>query len=249
MIEHAYFVKNISRLSSLPDNTSRIYLGSDFCIKAYPKNFRTLVEEVKSRYHVSLLMPPILESELKLMERYLTLFTELAEKDDEIIFNDLGGLFFFRKNYKKNIKTGLGRYYSYQKRGVQKLYDAVKKEDLRDVPLMDELTIDFLRSIGVVRIEIDATPYGINMDKLPDMAVSIYLDHILTSYTINCPYTFNGKYWGRTCSRQCLSSSVIFSSEENLSDFYETGRAYYQEGLKTIPPGIDRLVRFRWNQD
>ncbi len=246
MIEHAYFIKNISDLRLVPNNAGRIYLGSDFCIKAYPKTFSDLIKRTKERYPVSVLIPPVLEMELALMERYINILKELMERDDEIIFNDLGCLFYFINNFKNEYSVGIGRYYSYQKRGVQKFNNVVKKEDLREIPVLDEKMVSFLKSLSVKRVEIDATPYGLEIDSGVDIAISLYLDNILTSYTINCPYTFNGRWWGRKCNRQCLTSMVTFSSEGNVADFFEKGRAYYQDGVETAHPKIDRLVRLEW---
>lgn len=246
MTQQAYFINHTSHLLSLPKSTGRIYTGSDYCIKAFPRNFRFLLLNIKKSFPVTLLIPPVLESELTLLEKYLEVFISLAEENDEIICNDLGMLKVISSMNKRRFKIGLGRFFSYQKRGVQKLYDAVKDEDLRDIPILEKETIAFLKNLDVERVEVDAVTYGLNMPDKIDIKISLYEDNLLTSYTINCPYTFNGRYWNRKCKRECLINWVTISSEENLSDIIEKGKAYYQNTEPSTSDKIDRVVKFKW---
>ncbi|MCX7990682.1 MAG: hypothetical protein N2999_01405 [Proteobacteria bacterium] len=248
MTERAYFIEDKQAFSLLPKTADRIYTGSDYCIKAFPKYFSSFLKLLKKTAPVSLLIPPLLESEIKLFHKYLEKFTDLANEEDEIICNDLGALKVLSSlSIRDRFKIGLGRFYSYQKRGVQKLYDAVKAEDLMDIPILDPKTIIFLKSLGVERVEIDAVPYGINIPDDIDIKISLYEDNLLTSYTINCPHTFNGRYWGRECKRQCMLSYImVLSSEEITAKIVERGKAYYQNTEPTKSDKIDRIVRFMW---
>lgn len=249
MIEKAYFLKNLSELRKLPTDADRLYIGSDYCIKALPKNFEYFLIKIKSYYPVTLLTPPILESELKIFENYMNIFLKYAGCNDEIIFNDMGALYFVSTLRKKDFKMGLGRFFSYQKRGVQKLYNAVTSEDLRDVPILDRETIAYLKKFDIERIEIDAVPYGINILDNYNMKISLYVDNIITTFTLNCPYTFNGKYWGRRCKRECLNNFLILSSNETVSEFFEKGRIFYQNTKPAISDKIDRVVSILWKRD
>lgn len=246
MIEKAYFIKSSVSLSFFPSDAKRIYLGSDYCIKAFPSKFGFLLSLAKISFPVTLLIPPLLESELKIFDKYLKIFLEFADSEDEIIFNDLGALKIVSSLENKNFKIGIGRFYSYQKRGVQKLYNAIQPEDLIDVPILDKETISFLRNLGVERIEIDAVPYGLNILETYGMKISLYENNLLTSYTINCPYTYTGNYWGRKCNRQCLINSMILRSEEATSDIYQVGKAFYQNTIPSKTTKIDRIVSFSW---
>lgn len=245
MIEKAYFIRDLADLKAVT-SVDRVYIGSDHCIKAFPDKFNFLINKLKLSFKINLLIPPILESELSLLEKYLKMFINIADEDDEIILNDLGALKLVISTEDRKFKVGLGRYFSYQKRGVQNLYGMVEHKDLRDIPILEKETVMFLKNIGVDRVEIDATYYGLNIPEDVDIKISLYENNLLTSYSINCPHTFNGRYWGRRCKRECLSAYASMSSEETISPIFLLGKAYYQNTEPSKSEKVDRIVRFQW---
>lgn len=100
MIEKAYVIQHIKDLSHIPQDANRIYCGSEYCIKAFPSNFSTFIKKIKEVYPLSLLTPPIIESELDLFYQYFNMFQSLASNNDEIIVNDFGTLEYLTKNKK-----------------------------------------------------------------------------------------------------------------------------------------------------
>lgn len=247
MIEKAYLVKHANDLKNLPIDANRIYLGSEHCIKAFPYNFNNLLNNSRKRLPVSVVFPPILESETKLFFKYLGIVETHFNANDELILNDWGTLYYIHKT-KKNISVRLGRFFSYQKRGTQKRYETINDEDLSSIPILDKKSINFLKKYGITGIEIDYPLYGLNIKEKQNISISVYTPLALNSYTLNCYFTFDGKKWNRKCKRECLRSEFIFCGEESEESFIQKGKIYYTTSHIKTNSFIDRVVDIKWQK-
>lgn len=249
MKEKAYLVKNLRDLNLLPKDASRLYIGSEYCVKAYPKQFKYLLNKIRTLgMPFSLLTPPVIESELPLFFKILEIFEEVATNSSEVIFNDWGVLNFINKNKTKQYKIRTGRFLSYQKRGTQRLYNMIKYEELSHVPILDKKTVDFLVKMGITGIDIDIPIYNVYIKNKPEIHLSIYIPYALNSYTINCPFTFDGKKWGRTCKRECLHIKLIYENQETEAPFFQKGKAFYTKSHPLTLSHVDRIVAFEWGK-
>lgn len=246
MVENAYFVSNIQEISQLPDDCDIVYLGSEYCIKAYPTDLTGLIKEVEKKYKFSVIIPPILESDLDVFHKILKRVIQASKKSFEIVINDWGILYkLYKEISDERINFVIGRMLSYQKRGNQKLYDNVRKEELGYVPVLNQKMIDFLKKLKVKRIEIDYPYYGINIEEVKGIGISVYSPFSVLSYTINCPYTFNESHWTRRCGRECLNTYLIYFGGDAQTPFYQHGKIYYSE-TRNIYDKADRIVHLSW---
>lgn len=247
MKEVAYFLKDISELNRLPQETQRLYIGSESCIRAFPKSFKEQLEFLESKdYSLSLLTPPIIESELPHFYKILEDFEKIAKEDSEVIINDWGILEYLRRNKKKVYNIRLGRLLTYQKRGTQNLYDVVKPFDLSNIPILDDKTLNYLKKFHVTGIDIDIPIYGISIENPPEIHLAVYIPFVLSSYTLNCPFTFDGTKWSRKCQRECLTITLTYSNDETTIPFLQKGKIYYSKNQSSIPSFIKRVVFFEW---
>jgi len=248
LIEKAYVTNNIKDLTSLPEDANRIYSGSEYCIKAFPTNFTKLIKEVKKQKPLSLLTPPIIESELPLFYKYFAIFENFASEEDELIINDWGILHYVTKNKKTAYKLRLGRFLTYQKRGTQKRNNLVDDTSLSAIPILEKQTVKYLANLGVTGVDIDIPLYKVKLDEPVELNLAICLPYALNSYTINCPFTFNGSQWGRRCKRECINLKMLFSNEEVEEPFFQRGKAYYTMAHLLDLPYISRIVHFEWKR-
>ncbi|GAB4442946.1 MAG: hypothetical protein OHK0040_13870 [bacterium] len=177
---------------------------------------------------------------------FLDLFEKFVDDSSEIIINDLGILHTLTEKKNTLYKIRLGRFLSYQKRGTQKLYGAVTAEELSYVPILNKKTMDFLIKLGVSGLDIDIPTHNLNIANKPELEIAVYMPYALNSYTINCPFTFNGKSWGRSCKRECLNVKLFYENTETEEPFFQRGKAYYRASMKTISPFINRVVILEW---
>ncbi len=107
--------------------------------------------------------------------------------------------------------------------------------------------IDFLKYLGVERVEIDIPPYGINLQEKLEINLSVYEPFSLLSYTLNCPFTFKDGVWHRKCKRDCLNSLLIYSGSDAIGDFFQCGKIYYAKAKKPLNM-VDRIVYIKWKK-
>lgn len=247
MIEKSYFIKNLRDLSVLPVETKRVYFGSEYCIRAVNKNYLEVLKKAEKKYKISLLLPPLLESEIDNALKIIDQTKKNLNNLFEVVINDWGLLHLLSKNRDKKLSLVLGRILSYQKRGNQNLYDVITSDDLNDVPILDDKMIHFLKSLGVERIEIDVPFYGVKINKKPDIKLSVYRPFSVLSYTLNCPFTFEKGIWKRSCRRQCINTFFIYNGGDAITDFLQCGKIYYTKSEKVIDIA-DRIVYIAWEK-
>lgn len=247
MIEKSYFIKNLRDLSILPEEANRIYFGSEYCIRAMNKNYLDILKKAEKKYKISLLLPPILESEIYDVLEVIEQTKKNLENSYEIVINDWGLLHFLSKNRDEKASLVIGRILSYQKRGNQNLYNVITSDDLGNVPILQDKMINFLKSLGVERIEIDVPFYGVKINKKPEIKLSVYSPFSVLSYTLNCPFTFEKGAWNRKCKRQCINNFLVYTGGDAITDFHECGKIYYTKSEKVIDIA-DRIVYIAWEK-
>jgi hypothetical protein len=223
-------------------------VGSEYCLKAVPNNYLEIINKAKKKYALTLLLPPLLESEIDSALQLIDDIKESLRFPFEIVINDWGLLYELSKKRDEKISLVLGRMLSYQKRGNQKLYDIIKPEDLSYVPILDEKMIRFLKNLGIKRIEIDVPANGVVINKKIDINLSIYTPFSLLSYTLNCPFTFKANRWQRNCSRECLNSFLVYTGGDNLTDFFQCGKIYYTESNWLLDIA-DMIIYISWKKE
>lgn len=248
MIEKAYVINNLEDLSLLPRDSNRVYIGSEYCVKAFPLQLEKIIKESKKLMPISLITPPLLECELNTFFKYLHFFEMVASKDDELIINDWGVMGYVTSNEQKIYKLRLGRFLTYQKRGTQKRNNLVQDSSLSDIPVLDKKTVEYLINIGINGIDIDLPLYKINLPENLEMSIAVCLPYAVNSYTINCPFTFNGKKWGRKCKRECLKIKMFYNNQEVEEPFFQKGKVYYTKSHFIDLPFVKRIINFEWNQ-
>ncbi len=247
MLEKAYYIQNLEDVESLPKEAERVYVGSEYCVNAFPDDFNSLLTAAKI-YPISMLTPPVLESDIPSFNLILNAFETFARNDDEIIINDWG-LFSQLRNKKRHYKIRIGTFLTYQRRGTQRRYDIVRDETLTTIPVLDDKMLTFLKNNGVSGIDIDLPLYSPNIKLVSPLSLAAYLPYALNSYTINCPFTFNGKSWGRSCARNCVNLKLFFKNDETGEPFFQKGKAYFTNSHPVKDTSlIDRLVYFEWKR-
>ena len=248
MVEKAYLVNDLKTLSNIPDNANVIYIGSEYCLKAFPSYYYEIIKKCEKKYKIGILTPPLLESDRKRFMQIFSKTIEIIGDSFDIIVNDWGVLNYLQEYKSEKINIVLGRLLSYQKRGNQKLYGLFEKSLLSYVPVLNTLNINFLKKLGVKRIEIDIPPWGVKFNPNVDMSISVYLPFTVQSYTINCPFMFSGTSWNRKCKRECLESYLTYTGGDSFSGFTQCGKIYYSEikAQDNIINFADRIVYIRW---
>ncbi len=247
MVEKAYFVKNLKALSKVPHDANIIYIGSEYCLKAFPACYYEIIKRCKKNYKIGILTPPLVESDIK---RFIQLFSktkELLNDVFEIIVNDWGVLNYLQENKSEKINIVLGRLLSYQKRGNQKLYGLFDQSLLSYVPVLNDRNVNFLKKLGVSRIEIDVPPWGVRLNTNVGISISLYMPFSIQSYTLNCPFTFSGARWDKKCRRECLENYLTYAGGDSVNKFIQCGKIYYSE-IKTLNNVnfADRIVYITW---
>lgn len=248
MIEKAYVINSLEDLSLLPKDCNRVYIGSEYCVKAFPVHLEKLIKESKKLMPISLLTPPLLESELANLFKYLNIFEKFASREDELVINDWGVIAYITSNERKIYKLRLGRFLTGQKRGTQKRNSVVQDTSLSEVPILDKKTIEYLVKIGITGIDIDLPLYKVKLPEQSELKIAVCLPYAVNSYTVNCPFTFNGKKWGRRCKRECLKIKMFYNNQEVEEPFFQKGKAYYTKSHFINLPFVERIVNFEWKQ-
>lgn len=112
---------------------------------------------------------------------------------------------------------------------------------------MDKKTVDFLLINGASGIDIDIPFYGATLPEKSPLNVALCIPYALNSYTINCPFTFDGKKWTRTCKRECLILKLYYKNEETEVPFFQKGKVFYTTTLFKKTDFFNRIVYFEWN--
>jgi len=247
VVEKAYFVKNLNSLSIVPHNANVIYIGSEYCLKAFPSHYYEIIKKCNKEFKIGILTPPLLESDRKRFIQIFTKTTEILNAGFEVIVNDWGVLNYLQEYKSEKINIVLGRLLSYQKRGYQKLYGLFDQSLLSYVPILNDKNVNFLKKLGVKRVEIDIPPWGVNFNLDVDISISVYMPFSIQSYTINCPFTFSGVGWDKKCRRECLESYLTYDGGDSVCKFIQCGKIYYSE-IKTQDNVnfADRIVYIKW---
>lgn len=249
VVEKAYLIESLKDLEKLPKDANRVYVGSEYCIKTLPEDFENIVIECAKSYPVSFLTPPLLESDLPIFFKYFEKLKKILQKPFEVIANDWGILYWLSKNVNVgDIIICTGRLLSYQKRGFQELNNKIEMKNLQEVPILDELMQEFLIKLRVSLIEIDIEPYGAILPEKVNIPISVHLSPPFASYTLNCPFTFDGKLWQRSCKRQCLTGFLQFYNKETKSPILQKGKIYYTLTGSDKKVKAQRLVHILWKK-
>lgn len=247
MIEKSYFIYDIEALNNLPEDVRRIYVGSEYCIRAIPKNYIEIINRAKENYKITLILPPLLESEIDKALEIINKVRKNLDNPFEIVINDWGLLYLLSKEKDDKVSLVLGRILSYQKRGNQRLYKVIKSEDLGSVPILDDKMVNFLLNLGIKRIEIDIPPNGVKISKKPKVDLTIYTPFSLISYTLNCPFMFEKGVWRRTCNRECINNFLVYTGGDAITDFLQCGKIYFTKSANVID-WADRIVYISWEK-
>lgn len=247
MIEKSYFIKNLIDLSFLPKEAVRIYVGSEYCIRAMSNNYLEVLKRAQTKYKISLLLPPLLESEIDEALKIIEKTKKNLNDSFEIVINDWGLLHVLSKNRDEKISLVLGRMLSYQKRGNQNLHNVITPDSLNNVPVLNDRMIAFLKDLGVERVEVDVPPYGVKINKKIEIKLSVYKPFSILSYTLNCPFTFDMKIWNRKCKRECINNFLVYTGDDAITDFFQCGKIYYTKS-KEILDIADRIVYISWKK-
>ncbi|MCX7770726.1 MAG: hypothetical protein N2202_06555 [Proteobacteria bacterium] len=246
MIEKSYFIQSLKDITLLPDDAKRVYIGSEHCINAFPEDYAEIINQIEKKYQFSLLLPPLLDDEVDRALGIIDKTIKSVSISFEIVINDWGLLQVLSKK-KYSYPLVLGRILSYQKRGNQRTYEVISPEELRYVPILNDKMINFLKTLGIKRVEIDIPSYDVNIRNNPTIGLSVYTPYCFQSYTLNCPFTFENGEWRKVCGRECLSNFLVYRGGDAISEFIQCGKIYYTES-NAVPDIADRIVYLSWEK-
>lgn len=254
-MEKAVFIAKKEQIPLIKNGFTRLYFGQEFCERLIPSK-GDLEEALKFAADSSMaftLVTPFLT------EPYLHRWVETAKAvhervpDAEIVANDWGFLRIMRKEMASHPFL-LGRLLCKQKRGPQilRILDKVPptmldhfRRSTSDVPI----TREFLKTLGIKRIELDNLLQGIERDN--DIPGSLYYPYGYITTTRLC---LSNSCTDRKeslraifpCGKECQRLSFTLTHKDMPVPVYLAGNAqfYHYEKLPENPEkyNIDRLV-------
>ena len=248
----------------------RVYVGAEFCTHLLPgpvaiRNLATVLNRIKLPF--TFLTPPTPQNALAKVRRILSSLERLAvdrEEGIEVVINDWGVLRMM--NRYPSLQPVLGR-------GMAKLYNdthfKVEKDpvfakvlpELRGNSCTVPAYRDYLRSLGIQRMEFDWPEQGIDMDFAGwGFALSLYVPFVHLASGRRCPTGastlpyFERSRLERRCSRPCRDVMVLVQHVRRGAGpaLFCRGNTLYQHSthLPDLQPprlaemGFDRLVLF-----
>lgn len=202
-MQKAEYISKAADLKKISHGTERIYFGNEFCQYLIPKvdELMDIMDRALSQNFSFTFVTSYVTDE-KIIE-YLPLLEKISKRNPggEVVINDWGILQAV-KNY--DLEPVLGRLLIKQKRDPRieayiNLLPNNSATELRSLRINDSF-INFIKSKGVKRIEIDNLLHGINYTELEKLGVSA---------TIHTPYGYIAT--GRICK--------IRNSASNREDF------------------------------
>lgn len=230
-MEQAVLLTDLEQLSYLHKRArqySRLYFGSEFCPLKLPQTsvLYQIIDFCQNSGLSLTLMTPFLPQ--KSFKDAAKLLNHLLSRNvyPEIIVNDWGFLNYIHTHYEGKFPLLAGRLCAKQKTGPRielikathpAAYASSKKCHL-DVPEL----LKFLKSHGVVRMEMDVPLQGIDLCMQEEYAlpVSLHLPYTYISTTRRCPAQV-----GEQCF--CRGSSYILKSAGMLEKLYVRGNTVF----------------------
>ncbi|MCD4782720.1 MAG: hypothetical protein K8T10_02700 [Candidatus Eremiobacteraeota bacterium] len=238
-------IKKINEHLNKPDKYDRLYFGSEFCTHMIP-GVEELVEvfslcEVLNM-EFTLVTPFLDESGIGKVAKLLD-FLDYKHLYPEILICDWGMLHYISMNFNNKFPLVLGRILAKQKTGpriemIRDVLPSAYKSSMKthvDIPVFTE----FLRSMGVERVDLDIPLQGLDVEMPVDFAISLYYPYTYISTTRRCPIRETGK-----CD--CNEYSFKLSSGNMPVELYARGNTVFfkHERLPRLKKNIkyDRIV-------
>ncbi|MGV8124062.1 MAG: hypothetical protein AB2L14_30290 [Candidatus Xenobiia bacterium LiM19] len=254
-MEKAVFIAKKEHIPLIKNDFTRIYFGQEFCERLIPskEDLEEVLRFARDGGLAFTLVTPFLT------EQYLHRWMETAKKvhermpDAEIVINDWGFLRLIRKELASH-PCLLGRLLCKQKRGPQilRIVDKVPptmldhfRRSTSDVPI----TREFLKTLGITRIELDNLLQGMERDN--DIPGSLYypFGYITTTRLCLSNSCTSRKESLRAifpCKKECQHISFTLTHKDMPVPVYLAGNAqfYHCDKLPDNPEklNIDRLV-------
>lgn len=246
--EKAVFFTGLEQLQRYGENCDRIYFGQEFCQRLFPSAdaVRRAVERALERKVSFTLVTPFVTNAG--LARVRAAVQAAADAPGlEVVVNDWGVLRFMHREYPK-VPLALGRLLTKQKRGPQILAmtDKVPETALdhfrrfnADVPHVQ----DFLRTMGVARIELDNLLQGMARSK--GLPASLYHPFGYITATRLCLLAEgtkpakNLRSIGR-CSCECAAYEVTLVHGDMPVPIHLRGNAQFYR-KDSLPPDLAAL--------
>lgn len=219
-------IRKINELLNKPGEYDRLYFGSEFCTHLIPGikdllEVFSLCEALDMEF--TLVTPYLDESGVERVGKLLD-FLDQNNIYPEILICDWGMLHYIPENFKNRFPLVLGRILAKQKTGpriemIRDVLPSAYKSSMKthvDIPVFTE----FLRSRGVVRVELDIPLQGLDIEMPDDFAISLYYPYTYISTTRRCPIKETGK-----CD--CNEYSFRLSSKNMPVELYARGNTVF----------------------
>jgi len=240
-------IKNINQFLENPTEYDRVYFGSEFCPLMIPRieevvEVLSLCEAYGRQF--TLITPYLDEISVDRVGKLLD-FLDNKSIYPEILIGDWGMLNYIPEKFANRFPLILGRILAKQKTGpriqmindvLPSAYESSMKTHV-DIPAFT----DFLRSRGVVRVELDIPLQGLDIEMPADFGISLYYPYTYISTTRRCPIKETGKcdcneYFFRLSSVNmpvdiyALGNTVFFKHERfpQLRENISYNRIVYQ---------------------
>lgn len=220
--EKAVLFAGLDQLLRYRENCDRVYFGQEFCQRLFPSAdaVRRAIAHARER-NISFTLVTPFATNAGLVRVRAAVEAAAGAPGLEVVVNDWGVLRFMHRDYPA-VPLALGRLLTKQKRGPQLLAirDKISETALdhfrrsnADVPHVRE----FLKTMGVVRIELDNLLQG--MARSEGLPASLYHPYGYITVTRLCLLaegskpTKNLRSLGR-CSRECALYEVTLTHDD-----------------------------------
>lgn len=259
---------NLPKLSSLPDQVGRMYIGNETCEKGIPdskKASELCRPYIESGWRITIVTPILSNTSLV---KTLNLIGHLSEQHAqlEIVFNDYGLLHAAHGRFRCELIAG--RLLACQRTdprivslcrnepqtGIEKKMHHLEgflvhrkhrsacpglKTHLRQSPLDCPETLALLYSYGVKRFEINNLLQGIDLDVPHNWRISIHIPEVLISIARDCTF-FSSRICSGAPESLCYTRFPCLRPNAFPVTVFRRGNAWYYQN-PVLPDNINSL--------